>query len=54
MPPEVHLSAATQNVHYAGLDSGLLLKEETTEDSQKAKKLRPLSRLSELGTKEID
>ena len=54
MPPEVHLAAATQNFHYAGLDSGLLLKEETAEDSQKAKKLSPLSRLSELGAKEID
>ncbi len=50
----VHLAAATQNFHYAGLDSGLLLKEETAEDSQKAKKLRPLSKLSELGAKEID
>jgi len=54
MPPEVHLAAATQSFHYAGLDSGLLLKEETAEDSQKAKKPSPLSRLSELGAKEID
>jgi len=36
------------------LDSGLLLKEKIAEDSPKAKKLRPLSKLSELGAKEID
>jgi hypothetical protein len=36
------------------LASGLLLKEEIAEDSQKAKKLRPLSGLSGSGAKEID
>jgi hypothetical protein len=48
------LAAATQNFHYADLDSGLLLKEKIAEDSPKAKKLKPLSKLSELGAKEID